>query len=154
MKFQLKKSEVKTSIKLGGMPKVYSDKNQVEQVFVNIFLNAIHAMPKGGKLTVRNKLLIRRSPENLFYEYIAYYITDTGTGISKENQEKLFNPFFTTKTKGTGLGLSITYGLVREVGGRIGVESTVGRGTTFTVRLPLVPPQKSRKAANRDPSIQ
>ena len=138
MRFQLEKNDIKTIIKLLTMPEVYCDQNQIEQVFINIILNAIHAMPGSGKLTIRNKLLVRRSTENLFYEYIALYITDTGTGIPKKHQDKLFNPFFTTKSGGTGLGLSISFRIVSEHKGFIEIFSKVKEGTTFVVYLPTV----------------
>ena len=136
MGYQFKKNNIETKIELSTMPKIYCDQNQIKQVFINIILNAIHAMTYKGKLSIKNKLLIRRSPENLFLEYIAYYITDTGKGIPKKDQDKLFNPFFTTKSQGTGLGLSITFRIVSEHKGFIEVFSKLKEGTTFVVYLP------------------
>ena len=109
MNYQLNKNNIKQDLNLISMPRILCDVNQIEQVFINIILNAIQAMPKGGQLEIRNKLLIRKSPENMFYEYAAFYFTDTGKGISNSEQKKLFNPFYTTKQKGTGLGLSISF---------------------------------------------
>ena len=88
-------------------------------------------MADKGKLSIKNELLIRRSPENLFFEYIAYHITDTGKGIPKEHQDKLFNPFFTTKSEGTGLGLAICKAIIEAHGGRIWAESVAGESATF-----------------------
>jgi two-component system NtrC family sensor kinase len=103
---------------------------QMQQVFTNILVNAAHAMPGGGVLSVRT----RREGDFLVAEF-----ADTGGGIAPENLRRIFEPFFTTKPvgKGTGLGLSVSHSIVQRHGGEIGVESTVGKGTTFTVRLPL-----------------
>ena len=138
MRFQLNKNNIKVNIELTDMPKVYCDQNQIQQVFINIILNAIQAMPDKGKLTVRNELLVRKSPENLFYEFNAVYISDIGPGIPEKHREKLFNPFYTTKSKGTGLGLSISYRIISEHKGFIEVFSKVGKGTTFVIYLPTV----------------
>jgi two-component system sensor histidine kinase AtoS len=101
------------------------------QVFLNLILNSIQAIPqdKKGTVTIASKQL--NSNE------LAVSITDNGCGISAENLEKLFTPFFTTKEKGTGLGLSIINKIVEEHLGEIKVESVVDKGTTFTVVLPL-----------------
>jgi signal transduction histidine kinase len=109
---------------------------QMQQVFTNILVNAQHAMQGGGTLTVRT----RRSEDDLVAEF-----TDTGCGIPPEILRRIFEPFFTTKPvgEGTGLGLSVSYGIVKRHGGRIDVESAVGKGTTFTVRVPVfgdIPP--------------
>jgi two-component system NtrC family sensor kinase len=113
------------------IPKVFGSANQLQQVFLNLITNACHAMPKGGTLTVRTELNSARG-------HVLVQVIDTGTGISKENLGKIFDPFFTTKEpgKGTGLGLSVSYRIVKEHRGVITVDSTVGRGTTFTVNLP------------------
>jgi two-component system NtrC family sensor kinase len=105
------------------------DAAQVEQVFVNLLLNAFDAMPKGGTVTIRGFAEEGR---------IAIRIADTGTGIAPEHLRKIFDPFFTTKEvgKGTGLGLSVSYGILRSQGGSIEVASTPGEGTAFTVKLP------------------
>ncbi|SNB48087.1 two-component system, NtrC family, sensor kinase [Geobacter sp. DSM 9736] len=112
-----------------NIPSVLVDPHQIEQVFVNILLNASHAMPFGGDLTITSGT----GSDGVFVEVI-----DNGCGIAPDNLEKIFDPFFTTKeTKGTGLGLSVSYGIIESHGGKIEVESTVGAGTTFTIRLPL-----------------
>jgi PAS domain S-box-containing protein len=110
------------------LPEVRINGDQLEQVFINIVLNAADSMPDGGDLTIR---AFRKQNS------IDIDITDTGKGISSENIERIFDPFFTTKEKGTGLGLSVSYTIVRGFGGNILVSSVPGKGTTFTLRLPL-----------------
>lgn len=107
------------------------DPNEMKQVFINIINNAIHAMPDGGDLT------IRLATHNEYEAVIEF--ADTGIGIEQENMKKIFEPFFSTKESGagTGLGLSISYRIVQNHGGRIEVVSEPGRGTLFTVVLPL-----------------
>jgi len=120
-----------------GLPEILVDPNQVEQVFVNMFVNSCQAMPQGGRLTISMQSDCR---DNLLRATIA----DTGHGISPQNLPKIFDPFFTTKDQpvnglsGTGLGLSVSYGIIENHGGRITVESELDRGTTFTVDLPLL----------------
>ncbi len=114
----------------GSLPEVYTDPGQIQQVFVNLFVNAGHAMPGGGSLTVGTAL----SDDG---GYACARIADTGCGIPAEQLNSIFDPFYTTKSEGTGLGLSISYGIVENNGGRIEVESSVGKGSTFTVMLPV-----------------
>jgi signal transduction histidine kinase len=113
----------------GRLPTMLTDPDQLGQVFGNIILNAVQAMPEGGRLVVKSQV---PSPE-----WVAVSFTDTGMGIPEENLGKLFEPLFTTKAKGTGLGLAVTKTLVEGHGGTIEVESEVGKGSTFTVRLPI-----------------
>ena len=115
-----------------GLPKIRADKHQLEQVFLNMLLNAEHAMEKEGTLTVTTSLSDAK-------DTVIIKFADTGKGIPKENLEHIFEPFFTTKEEGegTGLGLSMSYGIIKSHGGTIDVESTVGEGTTFTVQLPV-----------------
>jgi len=96
--------------------------------------NALHAMPTGGEIHITTD---RRQRDQ--QEWLAMSLMDTGTGIAPENLERVFEPFFTTRSKdgGTGLGLSVTYGIIADHGGFIDVESQVGKGSTFTVWLPL-----------------
>ena len=108
---------------------VDGDGDQLRQVFTNLVLNAVQAMPEGGVLKLKSAPV----PDADQYEVS---ISDTGVGIAKENQRQVFNPFFTTKASGTGLGLSVSYGIVREHGGSIDIESVPGAGSTFTVVLP------------------
>ncbi len=116
------------------LPQLLIDANQIQDVVVNLIVNAIDAMPDGGRLTVRT----RSAAENAI-TWAELEISDTGCGIPEDDLERIFDPFFTTKQtgKGTGLGLAIAYGIVSEHGGHINVASKVNSGTTFTVRLPL-----------------
>ncbi|MCL6622657.1 MAG: PAS domain-containing protein [Syntrophobacterales bacterium] len=109
---------------------VLADKGQMTQVFLNLFLNAIDAMPEGGTLTLTTRNTRRREVE--------VKVTDTGKGIPKEHISQIFEPFFTTKkaASGAGLGLSVVYGIIRDHKGIIKVDSVVGKGSTFTLRLP------------------
>ena len=113
------------------LPRIQADPSQLLQVFVNLLNNAADAMPRGGTITLET----RRIPE----QGVEIVIADTGCGIPEENLGKLFTPFFTTKPvgKGTGLGLSIVYGIIKMHRGQIGVKSEPGRGTAFTVTLPV-----------------
>ncbi len=114
------------------LPEIMVDRGQIQQVFVNILVNAIDAMPDGGALRVSSNMTADR-------RFIAVEFADTGYGIEPENIGRVFDPFFTTKdaSRGTGLGLSVSYGIVTRHNGSIEVESAVGEGSTFTVRLPL-----------------
>jgi len=128
------------------LPAVYGDSSELEQVLVNLIVNAIDAMPDGGDLTIATHLAVRKRTglaekeptEPKQQEFVQISITDTGIGIPTEIQSAIFEPFFTTKSegKGTGLGLSSAFGIVRQHGGKIEFNSLPGRGTTFTVSLP------------------
>jgi two-component system NtrC family sensor kinase len=111
------------------VPPVLADFGQLRQAFMNIALNACEAMGKGGTLTVR---IHRPEPE-----VVELLVADDGPGISKENLGRIFDPFFSTKEKGTGLGLSVVYGIVQRHNGHIEVQSELGKGTTFILRLPV-----------------
>jgi two-component system NtrC family sensor kinase len=116
-----------------SLPGILLDPNQIEQVFMNIILNAAQAMPEGGTLTLETGIRERG-------QWVFTRIGDNGCGISPEHLEKIFDPFFSTKgAQGTGLGLSVSYGIVENHGGQIEVESSQGesRGTVFTILLPL-----------------
>ena len=109
-----------------SLPKVIIDGNQLSQVFINLTLNAIDAMPNGGTLTVR-------STETL--GNIVIQFEDTGIGIPKEELPKIFDPFYTTKEKGTGLGLAVSYNIIKKMNGTMTVESEVGKGSIFTITI-------------------
>jgi two-component system NtrC family sensor kinase len=112
------------------LPKIMIDVGQVQQVLINILLNAIEAMPQGGTLTVSTGMDDRM---------VALRFADTGSGIPEDVLPKIFDPFFTTKEqgRGTGLGLSVSFGIIERHRGKLEVKSKVGKGTTFTVKLPL-----------------
>jgi len=122
------------------MALVQGIEHQLQQVFLNLFLNARDAMPRGGWLSVTTRI----EGSQAMVE-----IADTGSGIPSEQLARIYDPFFTTKAigRGTGLGLSITYGIVREHDGNIQCDSVVGQGTRFTVTLPLAPPMAARKSS-------
>jgi signal transduction histidine kinase len=118
---------------------VLADADQIHQVFLNLCANALDAMPRGGTLRVSAARVVRRPPEGNggTVPFLALAFEDTGAGIAPENLDRVFDPFFTTKDvgRGTGLGLSVSYGIVREHGGFIDIESEPGRGTRLTVYL-------------------
>ena len=125
-----------------GLVKV--DQNQLEQVIINLVVNARDAMAGGGKLTINTTNNVVTQPERREHEtvppgsYVSIEVIDTGCGIARENLQRIFEPFYTTKEvgSGTGLGLSTVYGIVRQTGGFVLVDSAVGEGTTFTILLP------------------
>jgi signal transduction histidine kinase len=115
------------------IPAIYVDENQMEQVLINLFLNALDSMQKGDRMTVN----IRSEQDTeTSTTVVVLDIEDTGCGIKAENLEKIFNPFYTTKNDGVGLGLSISSRLIEENGGKISVESDLEKGTRFTIYLP------------------
>jgi signal transduction histidine kinase len=124
---------------------ILSDLGKLQQVFVNIINNAFAAVDDGGRIDI----IVR----NIDANEVAIQFKDTGCGIPQEDLNRIFEPFFSTRAGkgGTGLGLSITFNLVQEVGGRIKVESEVGKGTEFTVilprKMPLEPGQSSKKTS-------
>lgn len=125
---------------------VWADANQTEQVVVNLVVNAVHAMPAGGRLVIETRNLevdehYARMHRNLECgSYVLLAVSDTGTGIDPDIIERIFEPFYTTKApdQGTGLGLSTVHGIVKQAGGDITVYSEVGQGTTFKVYLPVL----------------
>jgi two-component system NtrC family sensor kinase len=131
MEKQMREANIKVETSFGEeIPEVLASTNQMRQVFLNIFKNAKEAMPKGGTLFVRTKMEDNR---------VLIQIQDTGVGIPNEIRDKIFEAFFTTKqkVKGVGLGLSVCYGIIRDHGGEIKIKSEEGKGTTFTISLPV-----------------
>ena len=116
-----------------SLPPVSVDPNLLHQALLNILVNARQAMPNGGRLTIETRILGGNGRP------VQIRIADTGIGIPADQLLRIFQPFFTTKAQGTGLGLAITARVVEEHGGRITVESAVGKGTTFTIALPTAP---------------
>jgi two-component system, cell cycle sensor histidine kinase and response regulator CckA len=136
-----------TTVLSQDLGRVKADQGQLEQVLLNLAVNARDAMPQGGKLTIQTENMVmdeefvRRYPYPVQPgPYICLKVTDTGIGMSPETKARAFEPFFTTKEKGkgTGLGLSTVYGVVKQSGGYIEIESTLGVGTTFRIYLPRV----------------
>ena len=110
-----------------SLPPAVVDANQLSQVFVNLILNAIDAMSEGGSLTLRSYTKNHS---------VVIQFEDTGVGIPKDRQMKIFDPFYTTKEKGTGLGLAVSYNIIKKMNATISVESEVGKGTTFSITIP------------------
>jgi len=120
------------------LPKVEVDKTQMHQVFLNLFLNAIQAMPNGGELRIEANPVISRSSAGSQQNFIKVVISDSGRGIPPQIVHKIFDPFFTTKSRGIGLGLSITYQIIKKHGGTIKVDSQWEKGTSFVINLPEI----------------
>src|ERR1051326_4002872 len=127
-----------------GLPTVQADEGMMEQVLMNLAVNARDAMPKGGQLiigtdrVVHDAASIQSNPEARDGEFVRLTVQDTGCGMTPEIQARIFEPFFTTKDigKGTGLGLATVYGIVKQSGGSVWAYSELGRGSTFKVYLP------------------
>jgi two-component system cell cycle sensor histidine kinase/response regulator CckA len=134
---------------------VKADLNQFQQVILNLAVNAGHAMPDGGKLTIKTANVGEEESRAYTYrgmpagDYVMVAVTDTGTGIAPEIMDKIFLPFFSTKEtgKGTGLGLATVYGIVKQTGGFVYPESEVGKGTTFRIFLPRHVPSAEPQGA-------
>jgi signal transduction histidine kinase len=120
------------------LPLVHMDRRQIRQAIINVIVNALQAMPGGDAVKVRARREVHSGREWLRIE-----VSDQGMGIPSELLHRVFEPFFTTKAQGTGLGLAVVRRILDEHGGEITVESTPGRGTTFIIRLPLLPPTLS-----------
>ncbi len=123
---QARKAKVNILAEIPELPETEGEAGQFKQVFLNLILNAVQAMSEGGQLHITAEVCDR---------WVICRFIDNGPGIPKENLERIFNPFFTTKQEGTGLGLAITSRIVENSGGRIKVESEPGQGTTFTLKL-------------------
>jgi len=134
--------ELKVDVE-SALPHTLSDRAKIRQILLNLAVNAIQAMPKGGALTIAARAR---------GGFVDLNVADTGTGIAPENQKKLFSLFFSTKEHGVGLGLPIVKRLVEDHGGSVAVESRPGAGTQFTVSLPLKPPAEKLAAASWVPA--
>jgi signal transduction histidine kinase len=136
------KDRVEVISELGDLPRITCAPSQLNQVFLNLFTNAAQAMEGQGKLYIRT-----------WHADGAVHISvaDNGKGIPEDVLTRIFDPFFTTKPtgEGTGLGLSVSYGIIKNHGGDITVDSVVGRGATFTIILPVVSPEKGRHHAEK-----
>jgi two-component system NtrC family sensor kinase len=115
-----------------NLPSILIDQSKLQQALINLILNGIHAMPDGGELTLKIE-------QDIDSNNIRIDIKDTGIGIPKDQLTSIFDPFFTTKKEGegTGLGLSVTYNIIQRHNGRISVTSTPGKGTCFSIFLPV-----------------
>ncbi len=120
----------------GDTPLVMGSQEQLKQVFMNLIINALQAMPLGGEITITTATL-REEGKPVSVQVM---VNDTGVGMADEVKEKLFKPFFTTKSEGTGLGLSIVRKIIREHNGSIDLQSELNKGTTFAITLPAVTP--------------
>ena len=149
--FQKMKKEIIIHCELTQRPHaIEADQGQMEQMLLNLFINAADAMPDGGDIYLKTKNVTHRDIKSKLYEavpgkYVRLTVSDRGVGIEKKIQHRIFDPFFTTKTtgKGTGLGLASAYGIVKSHEGYINVESKKGHGTTFFIYLPAARKKKS-----------
>jgi two-component system cell cycle sensor histidine kinase/response regulator CckA len=149
--FQKMKKEITIHRELTQRPHaIEADQGQMEQMLLNLFINAADAMPDGGDIYLKTKNVTHRDIKSKLYEavpgkYVRITVSDRGAGIEKKIQHRIFDPFFTTKTtgKGTGLGLASVYGIVKSHEGYINVESKKGHGTTFLIYLPAANKKKS-----------
>ena len=132
---QLKKRKIDVSVDIDDqLPAIVFDPLKMQQVFINLFINAMDAMPEGGALSIRTGVAYNMNNER---DELAVHITDNGIGIDPGDLSKIFDPFFTTKPEGTGLGLSITHKILEQHNAIIETESTEESGTTFIMRFPL-----------------
>jgi len=135
---QIEKKGVEVAMDIpANVPSVVGDGDQLQQVFLNLFLNAIQAMPDGGtlRLSASSKRISKEGLDGE-REYVEISVKDTGIGMEREILQNIFNPFFTTKDTGTGLGLMVSHGIIQDHEGWIEVESEVGKGSAFRVYLP------------------
>jgi len=132
---KMKSSSIDLDISLPeDLPKIEGDPKQLGQVFLNLILNAIEAMPNGGVLTIRSTVNTIPASEE---ELLQLFFRDTGSGIPEKDRPYLYDPFFSTKEKGTGLGLSIVYSIIQKHNGQIEVKSELGKGSLFIISLPV-----------------
>jgi signal transduction histidine kinase len=139
LEHQFKTARIAVDLQLANeLPAIHGNPGKLQQVFLNLLLNAKEAMPSGGSLRVATLA-------NKNDHYVAALVADSGSGIAAEHLKRIYDPFFTTKTtpkagdrRGTGLGLSVSYGIIQEHAGKIHVESALGAGTTFHLEFPLL----------------
>ncbi|MFQ5657254.1 MAG: nitrogen regulation protein NR(II), partial [Candidatus Methylomirabilales bacterium] len=131
------KNVIVTTRLAADLPPVLGDAHQLQQVFLNLIVNALDAMPDGGELTVETDP-VEPYVAQKNSRWVRVQIADTGYGVATDDQKRIFEPFFTTKDlgSGTGLGLAVCQKIIKAHGGTIELESQVGRGTTFTILLP------------------
>jgi two-component system cell cycle sensor histidine kinase/response regulator CckA len=150
--FQKMKREITIQLELTQKPHtIEADQGQMEQMLLNLYINAADAMPDGGDVRIKTRNVTHRDIKSKLYvptpgKYVRLTVSDNGNGINKEIQHRIFDPFFTTKTtgKGTGLGLASVYGIVKSHEGYVNVESKKGRGTTFFIYLPAAEKKKKK----------
>jgi signal transduction histidine kinase len=130
-----------------NLPKVWIDREQMKQVFMNLIFNGIQAMNDGGTITISTRIFSPDATEQS-PSFVQVEVRDTGVGIPNENLEHIFDPFFTSKDEGSGLGLSISHQIVQEHGGYVTVESKVGKGTSFLVNIPIGKPVRAMTERN------
>ncbi|OGU11979.1 MAG: hypothetical protein A2X61_12325 [Ignavibacteria bacterium GWB2_35_12] len=133
----LSKKSIEVDFELeDNLPKIAADTKQMQQVFINLITNSIDAIDGAGKIEI--KTFVEKATRDKEPDYVVTSISDTGAGISPEDLPKVFNPFFTRKAEGTGLGLPITQRIIYNHNGIIDIESIVGKGTTFYIKLPVI----------------
>jgi signal transduction histidine kinase len=128
------------------LPLILADFDKIQQVLINIIMNAIQAMPDGGNLTIATSVAKGIRIGELLKDTVRIDISDTGVGITRENMSKLFTPFFTTKEKGkgVGLGLPVVHGIIEQHNGKIMVNSEPNVGTTFSIYLEVMDEKKAK----------
>jgi len=129
--------EVETEL-ASGMPRFAGIESEIREAMTNLVLNAVDALPSGGKITIRTQLLVKNQAESKYPNHIVLEVSDTGTGMSEETRRRCLEPFFSTKgMRGTGLGLAMVYGVTQRHEGTIEILSEMGKGTTFRLVLPV-----------------
>jgi CheY-like chemotaxis protein len=151
--------DVEVFVRGRGTCSVIMDRTQLEQVLINLALNARDAMPDGGVLTIDTRVVRRAQVPEAFggvpqISFVMISVSDTGVGIGDDVREHIFEPFFTTKAggKGTGLGLSTVYGIIKQSEGHISLESAPGSGTTFWILVPHVAEHPAEQRSTRPPA--